>query len=433
MLFHKKLFCLSFSLILSLICSAQQKALRHPTLLGINYSLNKYERKDFKNAEGGIMLNYLKGINNHLDYVVGLQGSFSNRAFKNYVLVNRMLLVQVDYSVRARLFKRFYWFQPYIQTGLGVSASNKQVGAYVLVGPGVQLNYKDIFLLINGQYRLSLTPQQNNHLFLSVGIAGILNRPKSKVQKQSNQIVIAKPPLDSDRDGILDSLDLCPYQPGLAIFDGCPDADEDGLPNKSDKCPTIHGYSRYEGCPIPDSDKDGINDEMDSCKTVPGFERYQGCPIPDSDGDGLNNEQDSCIYEPGLKENLGCPVRITKLSEQLDSIEKNIFFSTGSAELLPESFAALDKIVLLLKDNSQLKLLIEGHTDNQGTALSNQTLSEKRARAVMNYLIKNGINNKHLEAIGFGQTKPIAKNTNEEGRAKNRRVELHIVEENKKK
>lgn len=426
MLFHQKVFCLLFFLILSMFSSAQQKTLRHPTLLGINYSLNKYEGMDFRNAEGGIALNYIKGINNHFDYAIAVQGSFSNSAFKNYIPDNRKLLVQADYSVRSRIFNSTTWFQPYIQTGLGASTSNRRVGAFVLAGPGIQLIHKDIFLLINGQYRLSLTPKQNDHLFLSVGIAGIMNRPKSRVKKGLNPTVIAKPALDSDRDGILDSLDLCPYQPGLAIFGGCPDADGDGLPDKSDKCPTIYGYSRYEGCPIPDTDKDGIHDEVDSCKTVPGFERYKGCPVPDSDGDGLNNEQDSCIYESGLKENLGCPITIDKLGQQLDSIEQNIFFSTGSAILLPESFAALDKIVLLLKENPRLKLTIEGHTDNQGTVSSNQILSEKRARAVMNYLVSKGIDKLHLEAIGFGQTKPIAENSNEMGRAKNRRVELKL-------
>ena len=425
--FNQKLFFLFFSFVVSSFCFAQQKPLQHPSLLGINYSLNKYEGKEIRNAEGGIVLNYIKGINNHFDHAVALQGSFSNSAFKNVIQQNRNLLLQADYSVRSRLLKSTNWFQPYVQTGVGGSITNKNVGVFVLAGPGIQVSYKDIFLNIHGQYRFSLILQQNNHFFLSAGIAGILNRPKSKVRKQASPIVIVKSALDSDRDGILDSLDLCPHQPGLAVFDGCPDSDGDGIQDKSDKCPIIYGYIRYDGCPIPDSDRDGINDEMDSCKTVPGFERYQGCPAPDTDGDGLNNEQDSCIYDPGLKENFGCPITIDKLSEQLDSIEKNIFFSTGSSELRPESFTALDKIVLLLKENAQLKLIIEGHTDNQGTVSSNQTLSKKRARAVMNYLVSRGIDKMDLESIGFGQAKPITDNTSEMGRATNRRVELRVI------
>ena len=101
-----------------------------------------------------------------------------------------------------------------------------------------------------------------------------------------------------------------------------------------------------------------------------------------------------------------------------------IHFDTGKADILPDSEATLNEIVKLMQKDSALKLRVEGHTDNQGTAAANQALSEKRAQSVVTWLTKHGVEASRLAAKGFGQTKPVADNSTEEGRAKNRRVEL---------
>jgi OmpA-OmpF porin, OOP family len=101
-----------------------------------------------------------------------------------------------------------------------------------------------------------------------------------------------------------------------------------------------------------------------------------------------------------------------------------IHFDTGKATILPDSENILGEIVKLLQQNEDLKLLVEGHTDNQGNAAANQALSEKRAQAVVAWLTAHGIPAPRLSAKGFGQTKPLTDNGTEEGRAKNRRVEL---------
>jgi len=101
-----------------------------------------------------------------------------------------------------------------------------------------------------------------------------------------------------------------------------------------------------------------------------------------------------------------------------------IHFDTGKAAILPDSEAALGEIVKLLQQNAELKLRVEGHTDNQGSAAANQALSEKRAQAVVAWLTAHGVAANRLTAKGFGQTKPIEDNGTEDGRAKNRRVEL---------
>lgn len=101
-----------------------------------------------------------------------------------------------------------------------------------------------------------------------------------------------------------------------------------------------------------------------------------------------------------------------------------INFETGKSDIKSESQIIIDQIYELLKSNSALRIIIEGHTDNVGSLTSNQTLSENRAKSVMNKLIAKGIDKTRLASKGLGQTKPIADNNTEDGKAKNRRVEI---------
>ena len=101
-----------------------------------------------------------------------------------------------------------------------------------------------------------------------------------------------------------------------------------------------------------------------------------------------------------------------------------INFDTDKATIKPESRPIIDQIVKLLKDNPGLKVGIEGHTDSTSTAARNKTLSQQRAESVVSVLMKAGIDAKRLSAKGWGQDKPVADNKTEEGRAKNRRVEI---------
>jgi len=105
----------------------------------------------------------------------------------------------------------------------------------------------------------------------------------------------------------------------------------------------------------------------------------------------------------------------------------DILFETGKADLKDELKLNLAEIAGILKSLlTESKIEIEGHTDNKGTAEFNKKLSEQRANAVLNYLVERGVDKKQLKSIGYGLTKPVADNGTEEGRAKNRRVELVI-------
>ena len=118
-------------------------------------------------------------------------------------------------------------------------------------------------------------------------------------------------------------------------------------------------------------------------------------------------------------------------SSLADAIKKSghvtvygINFDTGKSAILPDSQDVLQQVLKLLQDNPDLKLRIEGHTDNVGAKAANQALSQKRAQAVMGWLIANGVDVSRLTAQGFGDSTPIADNSTDAGRAKNRRVEL---------
>ncbi|MCB9168968.1 MAG: PD40 domain-containing protein [Flavobacteriales bacterium] len=106
---------------------------------------------------------------------------------------------------------------------------------------------------------------------------------------------------------------------------------------------------------------------------------------------------------------------------------RNIFFETASFALLPASNAELDKLVKLMQDNPSLHIELGGHTDDVGSEADNLRLSDQRANAVREYLIGKGIDAERVRAIGYGETRPIASNDTEEGRAQNRRTEVKVL------
>ena len=110
----------------------------------------------------------------------------------------------------------------------------------------------------------------------------------------------------------------------------------------------------------------------------------------------------------------------------------NIFFETDKSDLLPASFAELDRLRDILMNDASLHIAIEGHTDNTGSPSHNKALSLSRANAVAGYLTSKGIGSERVESHGYAAEKPIAPNDSEEGKAKNRRVEFRIVSVMKK-
>jgi len=138
-----------------------------------------------------------------------------------------------------------------------------------------------------------------------------------------------------------------------------------------------------------------------------------------SDNYFLSERSPDSVYEKNIS--------LQPIEVNASVVLNNIFFETSKFELDPKSQVELDKVVQLLNDNPTIKIEISGHTDNVGKPANNLTLSNNRAKAVVNYLIGKGITPQRLVAKGYGEIKPVAENKTEEGRAKNRRTELRVI------
>ncbi|MES2811449.1 MAG: DUF5723 family protein [Bacteroidota bacterium] len=204
------------------------------------------------------------------------------------------------------------------------------------------------------------------------------------------------------------------------------DTDGDGILDRVDLCPTDAGPEDNKGCPYKDADNDRILDKDDKCPTVAGPKENDGCPWPDTDGDGILDKDDKCPESKGTLKNSGCPEVTEAVIKKLNDYAKTILFDSGKSSFQERTYPVLQAMLAILKEYPTSKFAIEGHTDSDGAAQANLILSENRAAAVMGYLVENGIDASRLTSKGFGETKPIATNNTKTGKALNRRVEVKL-------
>lgn len=272
------------------------------------------------------------------------------------------------------------------------------------------------------------------------------------------------PDVDNDNDGILDVADQCRDQPGVQAHGGCPppsseiddvkptvppkaegapaapkpqpppDQDQDGVVDSIDRCVAVAGVAENGGCPKDDDDGDGIKNANDQCPKERGRVSLKGCP--DDDNDGVANANDQCPTEPetinGVKDQDGCPdegkALVVVKGDTID-LGETVYFDSAKSTIQKRSFPLLDQVAQVLISHPEIKRIeIGGHTDSAGSAATNQELSTARAQAVKIALVERGVEDARLVARGYGEEKPIADNATAEGRAKNRRVELVILE-----
>lgn len=175
--------------------------------------------------------------------------------------------------------------------------------------------------------------------------------------------------------------------------------------------------------PAPvDSDGDGVTDDRDACPGTPAGTPVdsRGCPLPkDGDKDGVKDDDDHCLDTP-----MGTEVNGMGCAKERNIKLEGVHFEFDSARLTAESMAILDRTARVMKENSDLNFTVGGHTDSMGSDTYNMTLSDRRAKAVRDYLISKGVDGSNLTAMGYGESRPVASNDTEAGRAENRRVEL---------
>lgn len=227
-------------------------------------------------------------------------------------------------------------------------------------------------------------------------------------------VVEEPPPPDTDGDGILDVDDSCVLNPE--------DADS---------------YLDEDGCPDVDNDLDTVPDARDkdaagkTCMNDPedpdGFDDIDGCPDLDNDQDTVVDLEDQCPNEPGEVggDKPGCPKKsLVVVTDTEIKITQQIHFEFDKAVIRPESFAILDAVVEVLVKNPKIRIEVQGHTDNVGSPAYNKQLSDRRAGAVLKYLVGKGVEESRLISKGYGMEKPIRPNDNPQNRALNRRVQF---------
>ena len=269
----------------------------------------------------------------------------------------------------------------FLDTDIGtVDSTNRMLN--VGVGMMQQISDSGMKFRADIRYRMDMddasvaTESKFNDTMLNVGLSiPFGDEQTSKSSKAVNETDSNK---DSDNDGVVDADDRCP---GTAA----------GVKVDSKGCLIV--VKEPVAAKEMDSDKDGVADNMDNC--------------PDT-ASGVSVDTKGCELQKSF-------------------VLKGVNFVTGSNVLTAESKVILDDVAAILIQNSDLNVELAGYTDNRGNVSFNQRLSKKRAESVKAYLVNKGADENRMTAKGYGIDEPIADNASSEGRAKNRRVEMHII------
>lgn len=251
-------------------------------ILFVDYGTpNSIDNLDITN---GIEVGYIRNINRWLNFGLPVKVGLANvtddiNNNRIFASIDGILQFQFARTEDTRVI-------PYVMGGGGlvwedVLGTNFQIP----VGGGLNIRVGGkSFVNVQGEYRLSQEENRNN-LQVGLGLVHFLGK------------------VDTDGDGIVDVLDLCPNEIGTAGTGGCPDQDLDGIADHEDKCPARPGKKRFDGC--PDTDDDKIADPDDECPNTPGLAKFNGCP--DTDKDGIPDKDDACPEEKGEPSAKGCP------------------------------------------------------------------------------------------------------------------------------
>ncbi len=270
------------------------------TFLDYN-TLNDKDFSAFREYSGGVEIVLHRNLSKSLALEVPIGLVFIN---ENQDGNTNDPTITIGGQAQYHFYKSSRWLNPYMVGGLNVAIPKlNDFNIAVPLGLGINFNlHPQVSIQWQSDYRLPIA-NGNNYIQHSLGLIYMLGAKKEKATTPQE----LEKPMDSDGDGIVDNLDLCPSQAGLPEFKGCPDQDGDGIADKDDRCPETPGSKALKGC--PDSDMDGIADSDDECPNEKGLKEYKGCPAPDKDKDGITDKDDNCPDEAGTKEANGCPDR----------------------------------------------------------------------------------------------------------------------------
>ena len=320
------------------------------------------------------------------------------------------------------------WFDPYVRIGANylrmdysgasnaVDNANANIGKdHFTLNPGIGLNF-----WLTKNFGLGL---QHDYVFTPSDKSTVADFVQT-----SASLLFRFGQRDRDKDGILDKDDLCPDEPGLPEFQGCPDTDGDGVPDKDDQCVDVAGPVENNGCPWPDTDGDGVLDKDDQCPDVAGPAENNGCPWPDTDGDGVLDKDDACPAVPGLAQYNGCPKPASAYAEEATGALRSILFNFNKATVRPESAPKLDQAAEIIKASNGGTFLITGHTDKKGNDAYNLKLSRERAASVVRELEKRGVSDAQLKSTGVGERDAVVSETASDAeRLQDRKVVVEAV------
>jgi outer membrane protein OmpA-like peptidoglycan-associated protein len=412
----------------------------------------------------------------HAGFIKGEDKNLTNKQYRTQFLSTGLginyLLAASDYFYPYLSFSASHiWFQPRGEDGfLLPNYSNKvytpreinfagELGFRVMLTDNLSFNFNGGIQISPNDYLDDLRRGTSNDMFFFSNL-GLTYSLFTEVDSDRDGIPDSKDkcgdtpsgvrvddfgcPVDSDNDGVPDYLDRCSNTPrGVQVdVNGCPfDSDSDGIPDYRDLCPDTPKRIAVDdfGCPF-DSDSDGVPDYLDKCPNTPPAVDVdnKGCPV-DSDLDGIPDYLDNCpdsapgeiVDEKGCKKIIKMPEPDT-ISVKPQPIREVIFsvseiFEKNGVTLKPSASVELDKLVEEMKRDPLSRWRIESHTDNVGSAEANLKTSSRRAETIQNYFLSRGISKIRIEAIGFGSKLPVADNKTEQGRNKNRRIEIRRI------
>lgn len=332
-------------------------------------------------------------------------------------------LFGIDALVQAMPAKYNWSILPYVTAGLGIASLDKTANLSLPIGAGINFKLADCtYLNLESQYRKGFTAQRD-HFMHKIGLVLFIDDNYATDSNKAKEISAAAEKLRLDTEA-----------KARAAVEAANRAKAEAEAKAAAEIEAANRAKAEAEAKAKAAAEAAAKAKADvTTATADAAAAARANAARDTDGDGVPDVSDKCPTVKGTVANNGCPEEVRQapvvtvetqkvLTEALEGVQ----FETGSAILKPVSYAILDKVASVMKNNGGYNLAIGGHTDATGNEAANQKLSEKRAQACLSYLVTKGIAASRMNATGYGSTQPIMDNKTPEGRAKNRRVEFRV-------